>query len=167
MVVCVVSGAALYGSRSGMSANCSGAIFNTYDSPTNSCSGLRIVIPVLKQSKLGILCLEFDRKGEITVLEHCAQPGKCDVCGVSGPVFLRCSSMGPFTFSYCERCIQSGAEPYWFTVSTVAIKGLWPDDVNEQGRRRVRSILHYLNRSEDVFKQDVYRSYHNMPIRTN
>lgn len=100
-------------------------------------------------------------------MDHCAHPGRCDVCGASGSVYLSCSSMGPFTFSYCERCIQSGAEPYWFTVSTVAINGLWPDDVNEPGQSRVRKILHYLNRSEDIFKRDVYRSYHYMPIQTN
>lgn len=69
--------------------------------------------------------------------------------------------------AFGKRCIQSGAEPYWFTVSTVAINGLWPDDVNEPGQSRVRKILHYLNRSEDIFKRDVYRSYHYMPIQTN
>ena len=96
-----------------------------------------------------------------------AHLGRCDVCGAQGPVYLRCSSMGPFSFSYCKRCIQSGAEPYWFTVSTVAINGLWPDDVNEPARQRIRGILNYLDRPEDTFKRDVYKSYHNLPIQTN
>lgn len=111
--------------------------------------------------------VESDRKEQITAIDHCAYTGGCDVCGASGSVYLRCSSMRPFTFSYCKRCIHSGAEPYWFTVSTVAINGLWPDDVSELGQSRVRKILHYLNRSEDVFQRDVYRSYHYMPIRIN
>ena len=96
-----------------------------------------------------------------------AHIGRCDVCGAHEPVCLRCSSMGPFSFSYCDRCIQSGAEPYWFTVSTVAINGLWPDDVTEPAQQRIRGILRYLNRPEDAFKRDVYKSYHNMPIQTN
>ena len=112
-----------------------------------------------------------DRREWIAMMEnqsyHHAYLGKCDVCGAHGPVYLRCSSMGPFSFSYCKRCIQSGAEPYWFTVSTVDINGLWPDDVNEPVQHRIRGILHYLNRSEDAFKRDVYRSYHYMLIQND
>lgn len=111
--------------------------------------------------------VESDRKEQITAMDHCAHTGRCDVCGASGSVYLRCSSMGPCTFSHCKRCIHSGAEPYWFTVSTVAINGLWPDDVSEHARHRIRGILRYLNRPEDDFKRDVYRSYHYMPVHTN
>ena len=54
----------------------------------------------------------------------------------------------------------------WATVSTVALFGLWPDDVNEAFQAKIRSILRYLNRSEDCFKTDVYRAYHDMPLQT-
>lgn len=58
-------------------------------------------------------------------------PGRCDVCGKEGPVVLNKSIFGPFDFSYCEKCFRTGAEPYWFTVNTVALMGLWPDDIGE------------------------------------
>lgn len=93
-------------------------------------------------------------------------PGKCDVCGKEGPVVLNRSIFGPFDFSYCEKCFRTGAEPYWFTVNTVALMGLWPDDIGEAFQMKVRSILTYLNRSEETFKTDVYKTYHNMPIQT-
>ena len=47
-------------------------------------------------------------------------PGRCDVCGKEGPVVVNRSIFGPFDFSYCEECFRTGAEPYWFTVSTAA-----------------------------------------------
>ena len=93
-------------------------------------------------------------------------PGRCDVCGKEGLVVTNRSSFGPFDFHYCEECFHTGAEPYWFTVSTVALFGLWPNDVNEAFQAKIRSILMYLNRSEDCFKTDVYRAYHDMPIQT-
>lgn len=92
--------------------------------------------------------------------------GRCDVCGKEGLVVTNRSSFGPFDFHYCEECFRTGAEPYWFTVSTVALFGLWPNDVNEAFQAKIRSILMYLNRSEDRFKTDVYRAYHDMPIQT-
>ena len=92
--------------------------------------------------------------------------GRCDVCGKEGLVVTNRSSFGPFDFHYCEECFRTGAEPYWFTVSTVALFGLWPNDVNEAFQAKIRSILMYLNRSEDRFKTDVYRVYHDMPIQT-
>lgn len=92
-------------------------------------------------------------------------PGRCDVCGKEGPVVVRRSTFGPFDFSYCEECFRTGAEPYWFTVSTVALHGLWPNDVNETFQAKIRSILKYLDRSEDSFKMDVYRAYHDMPLQ--
>lgn len=95
-----------------------------------------------------------------------AGAGRCDVCGKEGTVFLHRSSFGPFDFHYCEECFRTGAEPYWFAVSTVALFGLWPNDVNEAFQTKIRSILRYLNRSEDRFKTDVYRAYHDMPIQT-
>ena len=130
-------------------------------------AGLLLNVFVLKRAKSGHILFRNGQKGAKTDMDHCARPGKCDVCGVSGLVYLRCSSMGPFTFSYCEQCAQFGAEPYWFTVSTVAINGLWPDDVNEPDQSRVREILNYLHCPEDIFKRDVYRSYHYMPIQSN
>ena len=48
-------------------------------------------------------------------------PGRCDVCGKEGPVVVRRSTFGPFDFSYCEECFRTGAEPYWFTVSPLAL----------------------------------------------
>ena len=93
-------------------------------------------------------------------------PGRCDVCGKEGPVVTNRSCFGPFDFEYCEECFRTGAEPYWFAVSTVALFGLWPNDVNEAFQMKIRSILEYLNRPEYRFKADVYRAYHNMPIQT-
>lgn len=93
-------------------------------------------------------------------------PGRCDVCGKEGPVIMHRSSFGPFDFSYCEECFRTGAEPYWFTVSTVALHGLWPNDVNEAFQTKIRSILKYLDRPEDSFKTDVYRAYHDMPLQS-
>ena len=92
--------------------------------------------------------------------------GKCDVCGREGPVVRNKSIFGPFDFSYCEECFRNGMEPYWFTVNTVALRGLWPEDIGEAFQMKVRSILKYLNRSEDSFKTDVYRAYHDMPLQT-
>ena len=92
-------------------------------------------------------------------------PGRCDVCGKEGPVVVRRSTFGPFDFAYCEECFRTGAEPYWFTVSTVALHSLWPNDVNEAFQTKIRSILKYLDRSEDSFKMDVYRAYHDMPLQ--
>lgn len=94
-------------------------------------------------------------------------PGRCDVCGKEAPVILHRSSFGPFDFHYCEECFRTGAEPYWFTVSTVALFGLWPNDVNEAFQAKIRSILRYLDRSEDTFRTDVYKVYHDMPIQTH
>ena len=65
-------------------------------------------------------------------------PGRCDVCGKEGLVVTNRSSFGPFDFHYCEECFRTGAEPYWFTVSTVALFGLWPDDVNEAFQAKIR-----------------------------
>ena len=93
-------------------------------------------------------------------------PGRCDVCGKEGLVVVNRSSFGPFDFSYCEECFRTGAEPYWFAVSTVALFGLWPNDVNEAFQMKIRSILKYLDCPEDRFKTDVYRAYHDMPIQT-
>lgn len=93
-------------------------------------------------------------------------PGRCDVCGKECPVVVNRSIFGPFDFSYCEECFRTGAEPYWITVSTVALMGLWPDDIGDTFQMKVRSILRYLNRSEDSFKTDVYRAYHDMPLQT-
>ena len=93
--------------------------------------------------------------------------GKCDVCGREGPVVRNKSIFGPFDFSYCEECFRTGMEPYWFTVNTVALRGLWPEDIGEAFQMKVRSILKYLNRSEDSFKTDVYRAYHDMPLQTH
>ena len=93
-------------------------------------------------------------------------PGRCDVCGKEGPVVVRRSTFGPFDFSYCEECFRTGAEPYWCTVSPVALHGLWPNDVNEAFQTKIRSILKYLDRSEDSFKMDVYRAYHDMPLQS-
>lgn len=90
--------------------------------------------------------------------------GKCDVCGKAGPVVVRCSSMGPFSFAYCQECLSKGAEPYWFMVSTVAISGLWPDGVSETEQQKVRKVLQYLQRSEEEFKTAVYRAYHGQPF---
>ena len=92
--------------------------------------------------------------------------GRCDVCGKEGPVILHRSSFGPFDFHYCEECFCTGAEPYWFAVSTVALFGLWPNDVNEAFQAKIRSILKYLDRSEDTFRTDVFKAYHDMPIQT-
>jgi len=92
--------------------------------------------------------------------------GRCDVCGNEGPVVLRKSIFGPFDFSYCEECFRKGAEPYWFTVSTVALSGLWPDDIGEAFQAKVRDNLAYLNRPEDTFRADVYKAYHNLPVQT-
>lgn len=91
--------------------------------------------------------------------------GRCDVCGREGLVVMNRSTFGPFDFSYCEECFRTGAEPYWFTVSTVALHGLWPNDLNESFQAKIRSILKYLNRSEDRFRTDVYRAYHDMPLK--
>lgn len=93
-------------------------------------------------------------------------PGRCDVCGKEGLVVTNRSSFGPFDFHYCEECFRMGAEPYWFAVSTVALFGLWPNDVNEAFQAKIRSILKYLDRSEDTFRRDVYKAYHDMPIQT-
>ena len=93
-------------------------------------------------------------------------PGKCDVCGKEGPVITNRSCFGPFDFEYCEECLRKGAEPYWFTVSTVALRGLWPEDIGEAFQAKVRDNLAYLNRPEDIFRADVYKAYHNLPVQT-
>lgn len=93
------------------------------------------------------------------------QHGKCEVCGKEGPVVVCSSTLGPFSFAYCEDCLHAGAEPYWFTVNAVALCGLWPDDVNEAFQEKIRSVLKYLNRSEEVFKADVETACEEMSIQ--
>ena len=88
--------------------------------------------------------------------------GKCDVCGKDGQVVVCCSALGPFSFAYCEECLNAKAEPYWFVVNTVAICGEWPNDVNEAYQKIIRDILKYLNKSEEEFKEDVRRASYDM-----
>lgn len=93
-----------------------------------------------------------------------AHPGQCDVCGKETMVAVCSSSMGPFSFSYCEDCLRTGAEPYWFLVNVIAMSGLWPDCVNEALQTKIRDILKYLSRSEEEFRADVYKACHDMPV---
>lgn len=90
--------------------------------------------------------------------------GKCDVCGKETLVVLCSSSMGPFSFSYCEDCLRIGAEPYWFLVNVIAMSDLWPDCANEAYQEKIRSVLQYLSKSEEEFKADVFKAYHDLPV---
>lgn len=75
------------------------------------------------------------------------------------------SALGPVSFAYCEECLRAGVEPYWFTENTVALCGLWPDNVNEAFQEKTLSILNYLNYSEEVFKADVETAYVEMSVQ--
>lgn len=93
-----------------------------------------------------------------------AHPGQCEVCGKETMVVVCSSSMGPFSFAYCEDCLRAGAEPYWFLVNVISMSGTWPDSVNEACQEKIRSVLKYLSRSEDDFKADVYKANHELPV---
>ena len=84
-----------------------------------------------------------------------ARPGRCEVCGAQGDVVVASSTMGAISFSYCEKCWNAGAEPYWALVAYIACAGDWPDDINEEYQEIVRSILKYLGKTEEEFAQDV------------
>ena len=94
------------------------------------------------------------------------QRGKCDVCDKEGVVIVSKSTFGQCRLSYCEACHRAGAEPYWLAVNTVALQGLWPDDVNEAFQEKIRSILKYLNRSEEVFASDVQTACEEISVRS-
>lgn len=93
-----------------------------------------------------------------------AHSGQCEVCGKETMVVVCSSSMGPFSFSYCEDCMRTGAEPYWFMVNVVAMSGPWPDSVGDAFQQKIRDTLKYLSRSEEEFKADVYKAFHDMPV---
>ena len=96
-----------------------------------------------------------------------AHQGQCEVCGKDTMVVVCSSSMGPFSFSYCEDCLRIGAEPYWFMVNVVAMNGLWPDSVCDAFQQKIRDTLKYLSRAEDDFKTDVHKAYHDIPVYAN
>lgn len=98
------------------------------------------------------------------VFHQSAHPGQCEVCGKETMVAVCSSSMGPFSFSYCEECLRNGAEPYWFLVNVISMSGTWPDCVNEAGQEKIRAILKYLSRSEKEFETDVFKAFHNLPV---
>ena len=93
-----------------------------------------------------------------------ARPGQCEVCGNETMVVVCSSSMGPFSFSYCEDCLRTGAEPYWFMVNVISMNGLWPESVCDALQQKIRATLKYLSRTEEDFKADVYKAYNDIPV---
>lgn len=50
-------------------------------------------------------------------------------------------------------------------MNTIALCGLWPDDVNEAFQEKIRNILKYLNRSEEEFRADVETACEEMSVQ--
>ena len=79
---------------------------------------------------------------------------KCDVCGEVKDVVTAASVFGG-SYSYCNDCLNKGAEPYHAMVDYIAYAGRFPEDINLHYQAYCRHVLAALNISEEQFIKDV------------
>lgn len=91
----------------------------------------------------------------MTNFDQHAFAGKCDVCGKETKVAVCASTMGPVSLSYCEKCLENGAEPYDFMTAYIACAGMWPDDIGTETQAQVRRLLAFHSKTEEEFVEAV------------
>lgn len=87
------------------------------------------------------------------IFMKCARPGKCEVCSIEAPVVVVCSSLGPYSCAYCEKCYSANLEPYPMVVAAVWTCG-WENMV-DWAKTHIRKILTGLGKTEEEMLSDV------------
>ena len=79
---------------------------------------------------------------------------KCDGGGAVKDVVTAASIFGG-SYSYCNDCLNKGAEPYHAMVDYIACVGHFPDDINDHYQELVLIALEGLGVPVEQFRKDV------------